>query len=380
MTSASLCHNATWPASRLTPDQARLLRPASARTITYYRDDESSWRATLAACRDLKQIGVHNLVLFNTEAHGGTLRDISGAQKRLERFLAIARDEFGSPVDALEPINEADTPGWHDGTGTPITAQLCVDVTYGYCDVAGSYGVEVIGPSFLGGPTSEMVVRTLEGLNLDGRVKAASMHFYGRSILGQPRDGWIWGSVEQAVEDMRPYLGRLLLDITEDGCWSVADTLGQTAQAAYVQALCTWQHPLVRRHYYFALNDAVVPAGELQDGKDWGLYDMHGTAKAAAAAFRGPLVLAPPAVPGDGDIGPGFRTWQAREPQIVGQFAEVKEDGPWPGVSAIRTKNPSGWLFWANTVDSGPVLCYFGDSGVRRRWREDWPKSEEVAA
>ncbi len=290
MTEVGLCHNANFPNMRLTVDKAERYHPRHARTITLWRDDGSAWRETLAACRDLAQLGVKNLVIFNTEAYGGRLKDVDLMTERLHGFLMLAREEFGSPVHGIEPLNEIDTPGWHDGAGGPITPELVLEYTYAAHSVATEmFQVETVSPSFLGGPFDPLPVGVLSALARDGRIKVASFHMYGRSVLGQPSPGWIFGTVEQGVDEVASYIGDMDIDLTEGGCWTVRDQLGEEAQRRFVEAHCNFRHGRVRRNYYFALNDNCCSDRDHEDGKDFGIEDGHGRPKLAAASFDGGL-------------------------------------------------------------------------------------------
>ena len=213
MTELGLCHNANSPDTRLTAEKVRRYRPRHARTITYWRDDGSAWRETLGACRELADLGVRNLIVFNTEAYGGRLVDIDLMTGRLHAFLAMARDEFGGPVHGIEPLNEIDAPGW------------------------------------------------------------------------------IFGTVEQGIDELAGYIGAMQLDLTEGGCWTIRDALGEEARRRFVEAVCAFQHDRVRRNYYFALNDGCCSGGDLDEGKDFGIEDGQGRPKLAAASFDGGLPL-----------------------------------------------------------------------------------------
>jgi hypothetical protein len=79
------------------------------------------------------------------------------------------------------------------------------------------------------------------------------------------------------------------LDLTEGGCWTKRDQLGQEAQRRFVEAHCAFQDARVRRNYYFALNDGCCSKRDIEEGKDFGIEDEHGHPKLAAAAFDGGL-------------------------------------------------------------------------------------------
>jgi hypothetical protein len=293
MTEIGLCHNANKAYSCLTIDAAKAYRPRHARTITYWSDDHSYWRQTLAACRDLAQLGLTNLIIFNTEAYGGAVNDIDVMQDRLRAFLTLARDEYGTPVHGIEPLNEIDTPGWDDGAGNPITADLVLKYTYAAHAVAtGEFAIETISPSFLGGPLTDLPVAVLSALKADpeARIKIATFHMYGRSIDGQPTPGWLWGSVEDGVNDLLTYIGDMQIDLTEGGCWT-SPPEGPDGQRRFIRAFCAFDHPRVRRHYLFALNDWCPADKEYNAGKDFGLERRDGAAKPAAEAFDGGLKL-----------------------------------------------------------------------------------------
>jgi hypothetical protein len=290
MTELGLCHNANYAETRLTTDAVERYRPRHARTITYWSDDLRYYRRTLESCRELAAHGVTNLVVFNTEAFGGAIKDIDLMAERLHAFLKLAQDEYDSPVHAIEPLNEIDTPNWDDGAGGPLTTDLILEYTYRVHSVATEmFEVETLGPSFLGGPSSELPVAVLGALAADGRIKTAAFHMYGRSVGDEPSPGWLFGTVEQGIAELEQHIGDMQVDLTEGGCWTVFDGLGEEAQRRFVEALCAFQHPRVRRNYLFAYNDACCSPGELEVGKDFGLEDVTGRLKLAAAAFRGDL-------------------------------------------------------------------------------------------
>lgn len=375
MTDVGICHNATFPQSRLGVGLAKRLKPKRARTITYWRPDRSSWRATLDSCRDLAEIGIRNLVVFNTEAYGGELRDIDRLQTALREFLTLARDEYASPVHGIEPINEADTRGWTIGAGGgPISAQWCADVAHAAHDVATAmFQVETIGPSFLGGPTSDMVAQTAHLLAAAGKIKTFSIHMYGRSLMGEPVPGWIWGTVEQGLDELLPLIGDMQIDLTEGGCWTVDGPYGPEGQKRFVQAHCTFQHPRVRASYLFAANDWTASDTEIAVGKDFGLIDREGREKPALAMFDGKLVVARPA-PAQPVFVLGFRKMAELNPPLFGQPLE-NEFGPWEFQQAQRTT--TGYFVWSK-LPRGGSLSFFHNDGRKFRWDESWPTYEEV--
>jgi hypothetical protein len=290
MTELGLCHNANFPETRLTAAAVDRYRPQHARTITYWSEDLGFYRGTLESCRELARLGVTNLVVFNTEAYAGALRNTELMAERLHAFLKLAQDEYGSPVHAIEPLNEIDTPNWDDGEGGPLTAELILEYTYRAHSIAmDMFGVETLGPSFLGGPSSELPRAVLGALAADGRIQTASFHMYGRSVGGQPSARWLFGTVEEGIAELERYIGKMRIDLTEGGCWTLLDGLGEEAQRRFVEALCAFQHPRVRRNYLFAYNDACCSTAEREQGKDFGLEDDTGRLKLAALAFRGGL-------------------------------------------------------------------------------------------
>lgn len=91
----------------------------------------------------------------------------------------------------------------------------------------------------------------------------------------------------------------------------------------------------------------------------------------------GPGVVPPIIVPGDGDIGQGFRTWQAREPDLLGDFDEPIEWGPVLNFSQIKTTQ--GLLSWVDPKEAEATLTYYDwTTGDRYVWRESWPASQRV--
>ena len=130
MTEVGLCHNANYPETRLTPAAIDATDRSMRARLPTGADDLRYYRPTLESCRDLAGLGVTNLVVFNTEAYEGPLRNIELMAERLHAFLKLAKDEYDAPVHAIEPLNEIDTPNWDDGEGGPLTAELILDYTY----------------------------------------------------------------------------------------------------------------------------------------------------------------------------------------------------------------------------------------------------------
>jgi hypothetical protein len=239
-------------------------------------------------------------------------------------------------------------------------------------------GVECIGPSFLGGPSSDFVRQTVSEMAVSGEFKAVTIHMYGRSVNGAPKDGWIWGSVEQGLEDMRPFLGDMQVDLTEVGCWSKDGNLGQAAQQRFVQEVCAFQHDLARSIYLFCLNDTMVPPHELEAGKDWGLQDSALKDKLAATAFKGTLSIQKPqpAIP---EFIMGFRDFVAilRDGGIPVADPVHNEFGPWPRQQVQRTKD-GGLFVWCDIAEVGGRLSYFHSDGRMFRWDAGWPSFEQM--
>lgn len=380
MTDAGLVHNATWDRSRLTPSLLKRFRPKCARSIAYYRDDESSWRATLGAMRDLAELGCYNLLLANTEATGARFMDLDLRQQRLERLLAIARDEFGSCVHGVESDNEVDTGGWDIGDGhTPISADWMARSAIAAADVCAGFGVECIGPSFLGGPATDAFRATTYAMAQHGGFAACAQHYYGKSIGGAPYPGWNFGTMEDAANDSFSVSSGLPIDVTEVGCYSRAGGIGHDAQARFVEAFCAFEHPHVRRLYLFDLNDWVTPDGEYNNGQDWGLIDRDGSDKPSAARFDGGLIVAKPQ-PAQPVYVLGFRKFAEilRAGGVAVADPRENEFGAWPESQQQWTRD--GGLFLWEHLPRGGSLTYLHTDGRRFRWSEDWTTFEQVTA
>lgn len=397
MTNAGLCHNATFEKSRLGVGGVKRYRPKVARTIVYWRDDLSSWRASLGVCQSLAELGVKNLIVFNTEAFGGTILDVELMQQRLELFLRMSIEEFGyishdtfqkvSCVHMLEPLNEIDTPGWDDGHGGSLSDKKILAYVFGMFEVAAPRGIETLSPSFLGGPVSEMPVAIISAIASDGRIKTVAFHMYGRSVQAQPFPNWIWGSIEQGVNDILSYCGDMQIDLTEGGCWSKSGNLGEDAQARFVEAHCTFSHPRVRNNYLFALNDWCPAEGEYLQGKDFGLEGRNGDRKLASAKYNGNLDLQKadptPSTPGpDYHYILGFRDFNEvlkRGGIDLGKPLE-NEWGPWNYHQLQRAER--GYFDWFEGPEGGKLSVMYDDpirKTMRRfRWEGSWPTFEEV--
>ncbi len=287
MTDFGICHNADMPRSRLTPETARIWRLKWARSITYYSGGNGlAWQRTIESARALRAVGTQSLVVFNTEAYGGAVKDIGRLCSELERFLDLA----GGAVAAIEPGNELDTPGWTedgrpiDDGGAPIGDQLIIDIGAAAADVCSRYGVLCLAPSLLSGPGEgrfEAIARGLVG----SKVHGMAVHPYGRSAGGHPSPGWIWGTIEDAADECDRLGHGFRTWFTELGCWTRRGDLGEAKQREFVRAAATFQHRAIEMVSYFALNDWVVPDAEMAELKDWGIFTRAGTPKLSAAAL-----------------------------------------------------------------------------------------------
>lgn len=393
MTEHGLHHNACFDQSRLKISDVKRWLPSCARSLAYYRDDQSGWRAALTTMRELAELGVKNSVIANTETLGGGLLSHDLNKQRLIQFLNLAAQEYSyydnetqtnrPPVHELEPLNEIDTPGWDDGEGGPITASKVVDYCYNLYDIAASYGVSVIGPSFLGGPLSGLPVEVISTLARDRKIKVAAFHTYGRSINSKPKPSWIWGTTENAIDDILTYCGDMSIDLTEQGCWTVDGNLGEDAQADYVKAFCAFNHPRVRRMHLFTNNDWVPYDGEYYAGKDFGLVTRDGVDKKSALVFKGELgIVKPQPSPVDGyQFVLGFRDFNTilKNGGIDPGKPLQNEWGPWPLVQVQATEN--GEFLWADTPLGGRLTyLHRGGSAKPRmfRWQGDWSTYQEM--
>lgn len=369
MTELGICHNATFPAACLTRSHIERLKPKWARTITYWRDDASSWKASLSACRELAALGVENLVVFNTEAFGGQVDDLNLMCRRLDEFLTMA----GDSLHAIEPGNELDTPGWTDSRGRPISDDLIITIGRQAAEVCHRHGVLCLSPSLLTGPTEGRFQRVVAGLA--GVCDAMAVHPYGRSVGGQPSPGWLHGTVEDAADECRDLGNGMRTWFTELGCWAAAGDRGFEGQKRYIEELGKFNHPAIETVFYFAAFDAMVPEAELRQGKDWGMVDLAGNLKPCFEVFDGQLDALKPPLEGAEFVG-GFKKMYDLAPELVGDPLET-EFGPTEGWSAQRTTN--GWLFWSD-LKQGAKFALFHDDGRRFLWSEEgnWPTMLEI--
>lgn len=377
MTELGLCHNATFPESRLTPAHIQRLRPRWARTITYWRgtDDLSSWQATVDSCREIAAMGVKNLVVFNTEAYGGVVNDVHLMERRLRQFLELA----GGSVHAIEPGNELDMPGWTDNGlspeqgGRPISNELIAEIGVRAADVCQQFGVICLSPSLLTGPGEgrfEAIARALQG----SKIGAMAVHPYGRSVGGQPEPGWIHGTVEAASDECRDLGTGYHTWFTEVGCWTKAGTRGFVGQREFIEELKRFEHEFIDVVFYFTAFDAAVPEGEMVEGKDWGLIDLGGGLKPSCLVFDGELeVRAPPPVTRPPVTRPpfryvaGFKKMQEVNPGLIGDPAE-NEFPLTEGWSTQRTTR--GRLLWSD-LKAGPKFLFLHRDGRRFLWSEE---------
>lgn len=383
VTEHAIHHNANFPQTRLTVSQVKKWRPKEARTLLYYRDDESAWRYGLGVLRELAELGVKNNVIINTETLGGTLvsRDLN--KERLVQLLSIAATEYSyfdnaeqrhrSPIHILGGLNEIDTLGWDDGEGGPITTDKIIDYTYDTNDVGASFGIPAWGPSFLGGPLSDMVVAVCKRLAFDGFIKNMELHVYGRSVNDAPTPGWIWGTIEQAINDIITYCGDMQINYTEMGCW----TTGNTDQESFVRELCAYNHARLNSMYLFCNNDWVPSEHEYTNlGKDFGLVDRNGLDKPASHVFNGGLVITKPQPP-EFQYVLGFRDFYhvLLNGGVDPGMPLENEWGVWPQQQIQETHG--GTFIWAQ-LPSGGKLTYTHREGNRKfRWQGDWPTFQE---
>lgn len=396
MTAIGLCINATYPDSRPSVREIRKLRAGRIRSITYWREDQSSWRATLAALQDYRDLGCYNLVVFNTEASGCQFKDIENRQRRLSQFLQLAQDEYGSPVHGIESDNEIDTPGWTlaDDDPTLISADWAFRSASAAAHVCEDFNgrrwaaetaswetrtIDCIGPSFITGPDTPFFRAVAQSMAAKGSKLFAGVaqHYYGKSIGGQPSPGWLYGDiVEDAIDQSSRWCGDLPIHITEVGCWTKAGGMGESAQAAFVSQLCALDHPRAASIYLFNYSDAMTPDAELAEGKDWGLIDRRYFTKRAYTAFDGKLVDAPVYVPDKPEFVLGFADFAALDPALFGEPLDPHEFGPWHNLSLQRST--TGQFGWADIDGSGSRLWFLHNDGRRFRWQKDWPTYQQV--
>lgn len=306
MTVSGLCDSASSDLTRLTRALAFQLQPAWRRTIVY----PWSWQVVIESARDVAVAGVKTLVVFNTEAWGGVVDDLTGMANALDRFLGLA----AGAVAAIESGNELDTPGWTDSHGAPITDALIAAVGRRAAEVCRRHGVICLAPSLLSGPTEGRFQRIASGVV--GHVDAMAVHPYYRSVGGYPWPGWTFGSVEAAADECQRLGSGLPTWFTEVGCTTRYDSIGQIAQANYTTALRGFQHPSIPVVMQFALYDRCGSQHELEvEHKDWGLIADGGVRKRSFAAFAeaAPEVSVPPTPPHTHDVGEGLLQWMAED-------------------------------------------------------------------
>lgn len=312
MTLHGMCHNSSRPETTMSSAQGVRYHCQTARSLAYYGEDLGYWKNYLANAKELAENGIRNSLLSNTETLGGNLLSLEFNKDRFRQFINLALGEYQYydnnegrwrvPFHETESENEIDTAGWTDGNDQPITARKVFNYTLALWEVIQEYdnlGVEVTGPSFIGGPLSAMPMDLAYLFNSDGRIKKQKHHFYGRSIAGQPQEPFIYESLEQAISELETYYGPMQIGMSENGCWT--NGLREGAQSDYVKAFFNYNHPKVYSMELFGINDWLCTDWEYQNGRDYGIIDRDGNEKQAAielaAMFSGepPVEYIPPA-------------------------------------------------------------------------------------
>lgn len=297
--------------------------------------------------------------------------DWSGWEEALRRLVILARGR----VHVVGCGNELDI--FYERGDRQVGPQFAVSLVRLALPLLAPQGIKVASPSVAGanwqGYLSEMVRRFGHE-----RPDYVDFHGYGQGFADvpqEPRFGLLADAVDRAVE-----LADGIPLVMSEGGVKIGEVGGEHGQAQYVQRWCELvKKPTLtglRLGCYFAWSDLIDSPDERGD-QAFGLRREDGSPRAAWGVFRQALGGRPVVISGDGEIGQGFRTWQAREPELIGEFMEPREFGPWPGQSAIRTSR--GWLFWQHLLTVGPCLSFFSDRGGRFRWSEDWPQSQEIA-
>lgn len=341
-----LCHNANFPDSTLTLDLARALRPARARTIVY--KDARMRELVIANALDLQSIGITSYFQCNTEFFGGVIEDLTLHQAELRTFLDACKSA-GLRGVTVSGGNEVDTPGWTTGAGAEITPNLIAQIGKRTADVVWDYrdlAYTCDSPSLLRGPSEGIFEVVAYRLARYGKTRAMAVHPYYCSIGGYPTPGWHFGTVEGKADECRSLGSGLPTCFEELGCPTRFEGIGQGNDASFAHAERHFRHDAILELFDFALTDRMVPRGELQEGKDWGLLTEDGVWKPAAYEFAKGQT--------DEPHGPhfvlGFATVAGIYPGLIGRPKE-NEFGPFPGLSLQECDG--GTLFAANTIELG---------------------------
>lgn len=373
MTLYGLCHNATFAESRLSVASAQRYGARWTRTIVY--GDDASRRAVIASARDLQTAGVDTLVVVTTESTGGVVDDLDHWTRWIDAFLA----EADGAITAIEPGNELDTPGWTTSTGDPISDALIIAIGRAAAEVCHRHGVLCTSPSLLTGPEEgrfEAVARGLAGV-----VDAMAVHPYYCAVEGVPdrpelraeypphlrRYRWRYGALEDKATVCERLGHGLPTWFTEAGCPVGFDAITADEQAIWSVNLQRFQHPAIEMVMQFCISDAMVPQGEIDEQKYWGITDHAGHEKPSARALAGHRPSTKPGAPGKDDVMP-----QPRYTVGTGVLEAMRQHGDEPGSDECYYPIGAKASQWSETMaTSGAIYRYLFATNTTYRFPPD---------
>jgi len=340
VTTWGVCDNANYPESTMRVEQLQRWGGTCRRSIAI----PGRWDALIQSMALFKQAGLKNLVVFTTESAGCDFDNTDLYNQRLAEFCSQAQ----GVLDAVEIHNELDTPDWG------ITDAQIVYATQRGADTVHRYGVQAYAPSIIGDPAAGRFAYLAEHTKDD--VDVMVLHPYFRSIAGLPYPNWLYGTVEDATRIVEQLTDKPIA-YTEIGFPRVYLGMTEDEQAQCTLAAFHYDHPRINEIYQFCLNNLMVPGGEVNDGKFWGIEGQ-----------KADRLLSKETVP---TFVLGFERWHNLEPELIGD-AVVNERGPFNGMSqqltttGLLTWTALGFTFWH--IPSRKMYI----------WHPDWQHSKEA--
>ena len=282
-------HNAAFEESRLTPRKCLDAGISWVRTLTYPDKHD----AVIESANELfGEAGTKTILVLTTEGAGCELNELDKYLQALDDVLTRANGAF----HAVELQNELDDPR------LGITNEQIISVGLQGAAVVHSHpGVLALAPSLLSGP-EEGRFEVIAGA-LNGSVDAMTLHPYYCSLGGVPNtpqhrenfpenvrsNRWRFGAVEEKADICQSLApAGMMTWITELGCPTVFDEIGPIVQAQFSISARAFNHPAVPVLIQFCWSDSLVPDGEIQEGKDWGLVGQNDEEKQAFIALSSP--------------------------------------------------------------------------------------------
>jgi len=366
-----LCANASYPESRLSVAAAQRYGARWMRTIVYGSNDSRA--AVIANARALQAAGVDTLVVVTTETTGRVVDDLDGWASWIDEFL----NEAQGAVTAIEPGNELDTPGWTTSTGEFISDDLIIAIGRRAAEVCRRHGVLCTSPSLLTGPEEGRFEAVAKGLA--GYVDAMAVHPYYCSVGGVPnrpetrsqyppelrQDRWRFGKIEEKAAVCERLGHGLPTWFTEAGCPVGFDGITPQEQALWSYALRRFQHPSIEVVLQFCLTDAMVPQGELDEQKFWGITDDRGE-KVSALMLAGYTTPSEPPAPKEDDP-------MAKQYTVgTGVLEAMRAHGDEPGSDECYYPVGAKESQWSETMGkSGTIYRYLFATNQTHRFPPD---------